>query len=147
MRMRFVILIPALMAFVAGVARPQNMQYQSPFLRVELARDQPALVALAVDSLGKSKLSLSALRAPAMAKTTYVVRHVGTALEYRPSGASPGTPPVWTFDFSAHQIHLRSHFAGGNPPPSLVLNFDSYLNHATLLGHINDDGSVRFRHF
>jgi hypothetical protein len=40
-------------------------------------------------------------------------------------------------------MHLRSHFAGGNPPPLLTLNFISYLNHTTLLGHINDDGSVR----
>jgi hypothetical protein len=40
-------------------------------------------------------------------------------------------------------MHLRSHFAGGNPPPPLVLNFNPYLNHATLLGLINDDGSVR----
>ncbi len=145
MHKRVVILIAALIAFVSGAAGQQKniLQYQSTFLRVELAPDQPAFVALAVDSLGKSKLSLSALRPPAKAKTTYVVRHVGTAFEYRPSGDSPGTQPAWTFEFSAQKIHLRSHFAEGNPPPPLVLNFDSYLNHATLLGYINDDGSVR----
>ncbi len=118
------------------------LQYQSAFMRVELAPDQPALVSLAVDSLGKNKLSVNALRPPAQAATTYEMRRVGAAFEYRRSGASPGTLPVWTFDFSAGQIHLRSHFAGGNPPP-LVLNFDSFLNHATLLGLVNDDGSVR----
>ena len=120
-----------------------TLQYQSAFMRVELAPDQPALVSLAVDSLGKNKLSVNPLRPPAKAQTTYEVRRVGAAFEYRRPGASPGTPPAWTFDFSARQIHLRSHFAGGNPPPPVVLNFDSRINHATLLGHINDDGSVR----
>ncbi len=129
---------------IAAANPPDNtLQYQSAFMRVELAPDQPALVSLAVDSLGKNKLSVNPLRPPAKAETIYEVRRVGNAFEYRPSGALPGTPPVWTFDFSARQIHLRSHFANGNPPPPLVLNFDSYLNHATLLGLINDDGSVR----
>jgi hypothetical protein len=120
-----------------------TLQYQSPFMRVELAPDQPALVSLAVDSLGRNKLSVNPLRPPAKAETTYQLRRVGTAFEYRCSGASPGTPPAWTFDFSERQIRLRPHFAGGSPPPPLVLNFNSRVNHATLLGLVNDDGSVR----
>ncbi len=145
MRKRAVMLIPALIALAPGIARAQNneLRYQSAFMRVELAQDQPAFVALAVDSLGKNKLSLSALRPPARPERTYELSHVGSRFEYRPSGTPTGTPPGWTFEFSARQMHLRSHFSGGNPPPPLVLNFNSYLNHATLLGHINDDGSVR----
>jgi hypothetical protein len=141
---RVVILIPALLVFVSAVASPQNnpRQYQSAFLRVELAPDQPAFVALAVDSLGKNKLSENALRPPAR-PGTYELHRVGSTFEYRPSGVPTGKPPEWTFEFCARQVHLRSHFAGGNPPPPLVLNFNSYLNHATLLGHINGDGSVR----
>jgi hypothetical protein len=103
----------------------------------------PAFVALAVDSLGKNKLSLSALRPPARPAETYHLKHAGATYEYRPSGAPSRTTPGWTFEFSARQMHLRSHFAGGNPPPPVVLSFNSYLNHATLLGHINDDGGVR----
>jgi len=145
MRKRVVILIPALFAFTLGVARQQNntLQYQSAFMRFELAQDQPAFVALAVDSLGKNKLSVSALRPPARPEGTYELHRVGSTFEYRPSGTRAPTPPGWTFEFSARQMHLRSHFAGGNPPPPLVLNFNPYLNHATLLGLINDDGSVR----
>ena len=145
MRKRLVILMPALFAFALGVARPQNntLQYQSAFMRVELAQDQPAFVALTVDSLGKNKLRLSALRPPARPEGTYELHRAGSTFEYRPSGTRTPTPPGWTFEFSARQMHLRSHFAGGNPPPPLVLNFNSYLNHATLLGFINDDGSVR----
>jgi hypothetical protein len=135
----------ALIVPAAVTATPPDnpLQYQSAFMRVELAPDQPALVSLAVDSLGKNKLSVNPLRPPAKAKTTYEVHRVGVAFEYRRSGASPGTPPVWTFDFAERQIHLRSHFAGGNQPPPLVLNFNSRINHATLLGLMNNDGSVR----
>jgi hypothetical protein len=142
---RFVILIPALLAFALGVAGQQNdiRQYHSAFLRVELAQDQPAFMVLAVDSLGKNKLSVSALRPPAKPQGAYELHRVGSTFEYRPSGDHTPAPPGWTFEFSARQIHLRSHFAGGNPPPPLVLNFNSQINHATLLGLINDDGSVR----
>ena len=65
MRKRVVILILVLLIFALGAAGQQNAQYHSAFMRVELAPDQPAFVALAVDSLGKSKLSVSALRPPA----------------------------------------------------------------------------------
>ena len=120
-----------------------TLQYQSAFMRVEVASDQPALVSLALDSLGKNKLSVNPLRPPAKADTIYEVRRGGTVFEYRRTGASPGTPPAWTFDFSLRQIHLRSHFAGGIPPPPVVLNFNSQINHTTVLGIINDDGTVR----
>jgi hypothetical protein len=145
MRKGVELLIPALFAFALGVARPQNnaLQYHSAFIRVELAQGQPAFVSLAVDSLGKNKFSASALRPPTKSEGRYELRRVGSTFEYRPSGAQTPTSPVWTFEFSAGQIRLRSHFDGGNPPPPLVLNFDSYLNHATLLGLLNDDGSVR----
>ncbi len=86
------------------------LQYQSAFMRVELAPDQPALVSLAVDSLGKNKLSVNALRPPAQAATTYEMRRVGAAFEYRRPGASPGTLPVWTFDFSAAPNSLALTF-------------------------------------
>ena len=145
MRKRVVILIPGLFALALALAGQQNntLQYHSAFMRVELAQDQPAFVSLAVDSLGKNKLSLSALRAPARPEGTYELRRVGSTFEYRTSGIRTTAPPIWTFEFSAQQMHLHSHFAGGNPPPPLMLNFNSYLNHATLLGLINDDGSVR----
>jgi hypothetical protein len=137
-------LIPAL--FIAATtlaAQPSgSLQYQSAYMRVEMAADQPAFVALTVDSLGKNKLSSNPLRPPAKAETTYQVRRVGAVFEYRPSGASAASAPAWTFQFSPRQIRLRSHFSAGNPPPPLVLNFNPHLNHATLLGLINADSSV-----
>jgi Bacterial alpha-L-rhamnosidase 6 hairpin glycosidase domain len=145
MRKRFVIFIFAVVVLALGVARTQTntLQYESAFMRVELAPDRPAFVALAVDSLGKNKLSVSALRPPARPEGMYQLSHAGSKYEYRPSGTPTRTPAQWTFEFSDRQIRLHSHFAGGNPPPPFVLSFNSYLNHVTLLGHINNDGSVR----
>jgi hypothetical protein len=141
---RFVILLPALFAFALGATGQQNdiRQYHSAFMRVELAQDQPAFVALAVDSLGQNKLSVSALRLPAKPQGAYALHRAGSTFEYRPLGDRTSAPG-WTFEFSERQIRLHSHFAGGNPPPPVVLNFNSQINHATLLGFINDDGSVR----
>jgi hypothetical protein len=138
-------LISALLLAGSGVAgQPaKTPQYQSAFVRVELAPDQPAFVALSVDSLGKSKLSVNPLRPPAKADIAYELRQLGTAYEYRRSGMPPGTPPAWAFELAARQIRLRSRFVAGSPPPPLVLNFNPHLNHATLLGLINEDGSVR----
>ncbi len=137
--------LPALFLAATALAAPPNaaLQYQSTFMRVEMAPDQPAFAALSVDSLGKSKLDANPLRLPDKAEMVFPVRRVGTTFEYRPSGASSATPAVWTFQFSPRLIHLRSHFTPGNPPPPLVLNFNPHLNHATLLGLINDDSTVR----
>jgi hypothetical protein len=112
-------------------------------MRVELAQDQPAFVALAVDSLGKNKLSVSPLQPLAKPGKEYELSRSGSRFEYRPVGAPSGALPAWTFEFSARHIVLHSSYSGENPPPSLVLNFNPHVNHATLLGLMNDDGSVR----
>ena len=138
-------LLAVLFLAATTLAAPPNtaLQYQSSYMRVEMAPDQPAFAALSVDSLGKRKLGVNPLRLPERAEMVFPVRRVGTTFEYRPSGASSATPAVWTFQFSPRLIRLRSHFTPGNPPPPLVLNFNPHLNHATLLGLINDDSSVR----
>ena len=130
-------------ALVAAKEPSHRRQYQSPFMRVELAQDQPAFVALAVDSLGKNKLSVSPLQPLARPGKEYELSRIGSRFEYRPVGAPSGAPPAWTFEFSARQMHLHSCYSGENPPPSLMLNFNPHINHATLLGLMNDDGSVR----
>jgi hypothetical protein len=71
------------------------------------------------------------------------MRRAGSVVEYRPQGAPANSSPAWTFELSAKQIRLRSSYSLANPPPPLVLNFNSFVNHATLLGLMNDDGSVR----
>lgn len=136
-------LIPAILLTAVSLAAQSTQApgYQSAFMRVALAPDQPGFTAFALDSLGKGKLSVNALRSPAPSTTAYNLREVNSTFEYRP--ASAAATPVWSFAFSARHIHLRSAYANGIAPPPLVLEFDPYFNHATLLGIINDDRSVR----
>lgn len=138
-------LIPALFLAAGGLlAAPQAaLQYQSAFIRAEMAPDQPAFLAFTVDSLGMSKLSANPLRPPAKPDAPYQVRRVRNTIEYRPAARSTAAPAAWSFTFSPRQILLRSQFSAGSPPPALVLPFNPHLNHATLLGIINDDSSVR----
>jgi hypothetical protein len=137
--------VPALLVLTIAVAKePANApQYQSSFMRMEMAPDQPAFTALSIDSLGKSKLGLNPLRLPGAPDKKYEVRHAGSEFEYRAAGGPASAPAVWTFEFLPKQIHLHSSYSAANPPPPLVLNFNTFVNHATLLGIMNDDGSVR----
>jgi hypothetical protein len=138
------LLSAALMSCVASAAEPTGApQYQSAFMRAELAADQPAFVALALDSLGKSKLSMSPLRTLPSPASKYELRRTGDRFEYHAAGVPSGAPPAWTFAFSTKQMELHSSYSRGFTPPPLLLNFNPHLNHATLLGLINDDGSVR----
>jgi len=143
---RLVVLVLAgfVCALVAGKEPSDMRQYRSSFLRIELAGDQPAFTVLAVDSLGKNKLGVSALRPPAKLGTNYILKRNGRRFEYRAANAPADAPePSWAFEFSERRMQLRSSYSGTNPPPALVLNFDANLNHATLLGHMISDGSIR----
>ena len=141
---RLELLISVLFIFTLGMANEpvQAPQFQSSFLRVELAPNQPAFTVLAVDSLGKKKLNRNPLRAPAAPSKSYEVRQVGKRFEYRPAG-QPASAPVWSFQFSDKQVQLRSTYSAGNPPPPLLLDINPHVSRGTLLGLFNDDGTIR----
>jgi hypothetical protein len=129
--------------FPVPAASQQVTSYASDFFSTQLADDQPAFVALSVDSLGKHKLLPSPLRAPPPSVTKFRFHRSGDRVEYRVAGASPTAAPAWSFEFSTRTIRLCSSYSPQNPPPPLLLNFNPHLNRATLLGLITDDGSVR----
>ncbi len=137
--------LPALLLCSLAAAKDPAAapEFHSPYLNVQLAPHQPAFAALAVDSLGKNKFGFCPLRQPEPATRKYVLRRVGAKFEYHVEGAPSNTPPAWTFEFSAKQIRLHSSFSVANPPEPLLLDFNSYDIHPTLLGLMNDDGSVR----
>lgn len=139
----FIYFASAILLCTATFAAQVNSapHYQSPFMRIDLAPDQPAFTTFTLDSLGKGKLSLNPLRAPEQAKQSYQLHAAGTTYEYRPAGAGASSPPVWTFQFSPKRIRLKSVFRRESAPP-ILLSFDPYFNHATLLGHLNPDSSV-----
>jgi hypothetical protein len=140
-----VVCVGAFLIFLGSArkAPPSELRYQSDFFRAQMAVDEPAFVALAVDSLGHKKLDANPLRPPRDTRTKYKVTRAGSKIEYRPAGASASLPPVWSFDFSPKQIRLTSVYSSQNPSPPLLLNINVNISRATLLGLMNKDGSVR----
>jgi hypothetical protein len=140
---RLALLISVLFIFTVCMASEPVAapQFQSSFLRVELALNQPAFTVLAVDSLGKKKLAKNPLRAPGAGKS-YEVRKSGTRFEYRLTG-SPASAPVWCFEFSDRQVKLRSNYSPGNSAPPISLDINPHVSRGTLLGLFNDDGTIR----
>jgi len=141
---RLALLIPVLFLFSTGLARDAaaSPQFQSSFLRIELAPNQPAFTVLMVDSLGKKKLDRNPLRPPAPPGKVYDLRKVGKRYEYRPVGEATGAP-AWSFEFSARQIKLDSTWSANQPPPPLLLDINPHVSRGTLLGLFNDGGSIR----
>lgn len=115
--------------------------FVSPFLKLELSADQPAFTSFAIDSLGSNakKLAVNLIHPPLPAAESYVLSTRGPAWEYRRTGAAAGSPAAWAFKFAPRGASLRS--ASSAPP--FVLRFNNVICHATLLGHMNDDGSVQ----
>ncbi len=139
-RLPLFLTIPYVFAAGALALGGDSLTYQSPFLQVEFARDQPGFAALAVDSLGKNKLNVDALIRPAASSSGFRARRSGGRIEYRTSG---DTTASWIFQASEKQITLRSSYSAHHPAPPLVMDFDLRLCRATLLGLINGDGSIR----
>jgi hypothetical protein len=132
--MRAVVLL-ALMVFQAASA---DLSYSSRFLKVSLSPAQPAFAALDVDSLGKGKLQSNLLHTPAAPAKAYRVRQTGSATDYL-----LGEVPVWSIEFSDKQIRLRSRWSAQAAPAPFEISIDPRVCHATLLGRISEDGSVR----
>ncbi len=139
---RFQIGILAILAPAINWAAPP--QYQSAFMRVELSDNRPAITVLAVDSLGKNKLGTNLIRHnPSAPPSAFNAERNGQIIEYRFAGAPLNAlPPVWSFEFSEKQIRLRSHYSRSGSVPPLTLSFDPEVNHATLLGLMDDEKQV-----
>src|SRR5689334_9352889 len=116
---------------VSGSGR-EALAYRSAYLKVGYSQDQPAVTALAVDSLGKDKLDVNGLLNPDKPSRAFSVRRRGRTVKYWPEGESLSNPPAWVVTTSARQIRFRSSNDPRKPATPIVLNFDLRLSHPTL---------------
>src|SRR6516225_5847720 len=90
--------LPAMMAVANDSGRPPESS--SPYLRVQLALDQPAFLVLSVDSLGKGNVGPNLLRTPGASGKTYTLNRAGSKVEYRVADAGHSAKPAWSFEFA-----------------------------------------------
>ena len=135
--------LPAAQQKTSILEGKESFALRSKHLAVELSTTRPQLLRLSVDSLGFGQFRPSALRSPAPAPRHTVSERSGTSLEYRRQGLPRSAPARWTFQLGDQGLTLVSRWTEDDPPEPVVLEFDPHLCHATLLGRINPDGSVR----
>jgi len=117
-----------------------NLTYRSRFLSLQLASDQPHFLTFSVDSLGQNKLDTNVMLPLPVTGLHYHVIHNENIVEYRLNTID--LKPAWSFTFSDSAIVIRSATTLGNLAEPVVLVFDPTNTHSTLLGLVNDDGTI-----
>ena len=134
-------------AFAAVRIVDDGLHLASPYFDIRLSLGQPGFAALVFDGLGEAKPGPNALRPPAgndVYRATRGVQDGGAWVEYRRAGHG-GRGAARAGDLrsaTANSVSFRSGRAAEKPRP-LLLNFDAERCHVTLLGLMNDDGTVR----
>ena len=116
------------------------------YLDLKVSLVQPAILSLAVDSLGLGKGGPDSSRSPAVPSPLYRAWcRPGDSLKveyFRPDAAGMANPG-WRFEVSEKSIRMVSRFSEAEKPENIVLEFDPHRCHVTLLGMLNSNGSVR----
>jgi hypothetical protein len=120
----------------------EALHVSGKYYDVEVSLKQPQFLRLSVDSLGQGRAAASALRSPPNVPRPTIAQRTGARVEYRVADPCSSTPARWTFEFGEKFIRLVSQWSENDPPEPVVLDFDLKLNHATLLGRVNTDGSM-----
>lgn len=121
---------------------PTTFPFASKHIAAEVSLRQPAFRALSVDSLGLGEFAASSLRIPTETETEYSVRRDGNTVEYHKSKAAKTCPACWTFELRDREIRLVSRWLKEERPVPLTSEIDPDICHVTLLGILNEDGSV-----
>lgn len=117
----------------------------SQFLKVTLSSERPAITWLSADSLGRGKPGANVLRAvPAPAEKFQADAGKGssTRVDYRRPGTPGNVAPGWSIETAERSISLVSQYSTNEKPESLVMNFDTTLCRATLLGILQSNNNV-----
>ncbi len=123
-----------------------GLHLASPYFDIRLSLGQPGFAALVFDGLGEAKPGPNALRPPAgndVYRATRGVQDGRAWVEYRREGTAAEAPPGWRFEIGDSRLRLISEWSPAEKPRPLVFNFDPERCHVTLLGLMDDDGSVR----
>ncbi len=137
----FVLLIVLNCSGLSQAQENLQLSHETKTYGVELATDKPQFASLWIDSLGKGRKWTNGLL-PSDSKQTWQTSTEDGWIRY----ANKQTNTATLFKFEDNSIAIKSVSAGENAAEPFVLKFrfrGKHPAHATLLGVIEDDGSVR----
>jgi hexosaminidase len=120
----------------------RSARITTDFVDAKVSLDYPGFTGLSLDSLGKVRFPLVEIEPPRDIKPVAAVQ-TGSRVEYRKPDASDSEPPRWSIEVNQDEITLKSHWSADDPPEPLELNLDNSLSHVTLLGLMENNGSIR----
>ena len=126
-----------------AATRAAPAEVTSKYIRAVISLSYPGFQSLSVDSLGKGNFLFMPLQPPQRPWFSMQVTRQGGWIEYRRAGARSAAPACWAIYVGTRQLWLKSHWSRDDQPKSLSVNFENRYCHATLLGLLNRDGSVR----
>jgi hypothetical protein len=123
-----------------------GIRVTSERLNVKFSLDHPALLYLAIDSMGKGKVQHDVLSADTPSGRAYAVTRSitasGAAIGYSQDGAAPGSPPEWSLASDGRGIHVTSRWSRDRRQEPLTVSFDTHSCYTTLLGLFDEKGDV-----
>lgn len=144
------LILPALLGLLAiapkAAVAADGLEMASGYLDVRFSPDHPALLYLAVDSLGSGKTSHNVLSADAPSGSAYSVSRpssqAAVSVGYSREAATQGSVPDWLFEADAREIRLTSQWSREGRQEPLTISFDTHSCYATLLGLFNPKGEI-----
>jgi hypothetical protein len=123
-----------------------GVQVKSDYLNVRFSTEHPAVVFLAIDSLGDGKVGHNVVSADMPSRAAFsVTRKVapaGASVKYAPEASQAGSPPAWTLEADARQIRATSQWTRDGKSQPLTLTLDTHTCYSTLLGLFNERGDI-----
>jgi hypothetical protein len=130
----------------AAVEDKDGLRMTSGYLDVKFSVEHPALLGLAVDSLGNGKVQHNVLSADTPSGSAYSVARSlapsGVKVGYSREGAAPPAVPTWELEATGREIRARSQWSPGARQEPFTLSLDTRSCYATLLGLFDEKGDI-----
>jgi hypothetical protein len=141
----FAVLVLAGTAIAGSTNAPANhaVRVTTDYIDAKISLDYPGFEGLSVDSLGKEHFPLVDIRPPLEPRRPVKAECKGARVAYRGPDADPSEPARWTIEIREKEIQFTSHWSTNDPPEPLVLDAGTGVSHATLLGWMDTNGSIR----
>ena len=121
-----------------------DFTFQSLFMGVKLNNDRPSVKSLWLDSIGKGMASANpilGMTSKSEKKGNFECKHIlGNKVSYRLKNQSEETKEAWHLNFGMKSISISSNYINANE--SFEILIDQKINHATVLGMMNERNKV-----